>query len=236
MRQIHLFKEGRKSCCRTSCKRLQSWRKDPDKGSYFKHWFPSLICLQVQQHDSDVIYIWSPSFPCQPGGTGGLFTSVGTLGQLWLLPRVRNCGSRAAIQLPGRWQQLGMPHVPPVWLGAVQTQRKFCLLLVHFGRNISHFAKALPPLGVSHTWSSAAGGRMWGSKCPGGVWDEKTEHKLGVYLHNRLIMFLVQSLGHDSHRAARRFSVCLPNIFLLLPKHFLVHLIDLHFSVRNLSF
>lgn len=78
---------------------------------------------------------------------------------------------------------------------------------------------------------------MLGSKCPGDVWDEKKiVCELGVYLHNRLIMFLVWSMGDDSPRAAQRFSVCLPNIFLFLPKHCLVRLIDLHFSVRNLSF
>jgi len=77
---------------------------------------------------------------------------------------------------------------------------------------------------------------MLDSKCPGDVWDEKIVHEPGVYLHNRLIMFLVRSMGHDSHRAAQHFSVCLSDIFLFLPKHFMVHLIDLHFSVRNLSF
>lgn len=96
------------------------------------------------------------------GGTGGLFTSVGTLGQLWLLPGVRDKAlwMQSCHPAPRQVPSAENATVPSVWLGAVQTQRKCCLLLVHFGRNTSHLAKTLPPRGVSHSWSSAAGGRM----------------------------------------------------------------------------
>lgn len=63
----------------------------------------------------------------------------------------------------------------------------------------------------------------------------KIIHQLGVHLHNRLILVWVLSMGHDSYRTAQPCSVCLPNIFLFLLKRFSVHLIDFHFSVRNLS-
>lgn len=59
---------------------------------------------------------------------------------------------------------------------------------------------------------------MLGSKWPGDVWDEKKiVHELDVYLHNRLIMFSVRSMGQESHRAAQHVSVCLPNPFFSFP-------------------